>query len=253
MDPDTSTVNRDFLTVESPQSPWLAEEVISLFAGGAFTFAIFFAMAHLESVEPASPPAEMLDLREMSVPFDAPPPKPLEVAEPTEAVTLPLTGIEIGASESPVKIAVVSPDLASLFPEAQLAPPAMMRIGRLDTGLKPRMDVSTDIQHVYQTSEVDQIPTVLDREDPRVPPHIRNGAKLLRVTVIVLIDMNGAPKSVRLLKSSGNSGFDGIAIESIKQTWVFSPAMKNRKRVNCLIQQTVSVRWAGGSAFEVSP
>ena len=251
MHPEASAANRDALPVELPRTPWLAEEVVSLFAGIAFTFAIFFAMAHLESVESVSAPPELLDLREMSVPFEAPPPKPSEIAEATEAVTLPLTGIEIGASESPVKIAVVSPDLASLFPETQLAPPALMKIGRLDLTSKPRMDVSSDIQHVYQTSEVDQIPTVLDRSDPNVPAHIRKGATLLRVTLIVLIDMNGTPKSVRLLKSSGNSGFDGIVMESLKQTWVFSPAMKNRKRVNCLIQQVVAVRWSTGSAFEI--
>jgi len=241
----------DLVTLELTRRRWLAEESISLLAGAIITFGIFFALSHLDSVEPVSPPAELLELRTMAALFEPPPPKLVETPEPVDAVATPLTGIEIASSESAVKIAVVSPELASLFPEGPPALPAMTTIGKLDIVAKPRIEVDTNIQHVYQQNEVDQRPTVLDRTYPRVPEQVRKGAKVLRVTVIILVDKEGNPKNARLLKSSGNAAFDDIIMKSIMDTWIFTPAVKNGKRVNCLIQQTTAVTWSGNSDFEL--
>lgn len=228
----------------------LLEEAISLVAGAAFTLAIFLVIAHVQFVRSTVPPAEMMDLKLMSAPVETPPPRPLDPIEPPEMSPAPITGIEVSTSDSPIKITVVPPDLAALFPNTDVAPPAMIQSGKLYTELKPKISFEADPQHVYQQSEVDRPPTVLDRSNPRIPYTVRQGAAVLHVDLLVLVETTGQSKSARILTSSGNNAFDAIVAASVSETWTFSPAIKNGKKVKCLIQQRVTVRWTGGSAFE---
>ena len=107
------------------------------------------------------------------------------------------------------------------------------------------------ITQLFQQSEVDKIPTVLSRPNPIIPSWVRQGAESLRVVMLLLVDQNGAVKSVRVLESSGNPEFDAIITRDALEAWVFTPAIKKGKRVRCLVQQYTRVNWTGSrSPFE---
>jgi TonB family protein len=229
----------------------LANNAISVLMGAGFTFCLFMGIAHYENVAPAGPPPEIVDLRAVAIPLEPPPPPRDErtESEPSEVVTT-VTGFDLAPSDSPVKIAVSPPMFDALSPAAQLAPPAMIQVGQLYGDFRPKTDASFDSQHIFQQSEVDRIPTVLFRKDPVVPNNVRHDVVSLRVKLLLVIDANGLAGDIRILRTSGNPAFDAIIIENIKE-WGFSPAIKKGRKVKCLVEQAVTVRWAAGSPFEV--
>lgn len=227
----------------------LLEEALSLTVGAVFTLGLFLAIAHFEDTEPAAIPADIEDLRAMSVPLEAPPPRPVETMPATEAAA-PFAGLEIAASDSPVKIAVVPPDLRDLVPASTAAPAATIQPARLYTEFKPQTDISGDLQRIFQQHEVDKKPTVLSRPSPRIPSVVRGRAETLRVSLLVLVDAKGGVSNIRILQSSGNPQFDAIIISDVRHAWVFSPAVRKGRHVRCLVQQTVRVNWIADSPFE---
>ena len=150
-----------------------------------------------------------------------------------------------------MKIAVVPPDLDSLIPATQVAPAAAIEPLQAYADLKPSVDPSGIFERVYQQSEVDRIPTVLFRPDPSIPHSVQNGAQQLRVSVLFVVGTNGLATSVRVLKSSGSAEFDAIIAQSIRDDWSFTPAVKNKKKVRCMVQEAVTVKWSAGSPFSL--
>jgi hypothetical protein len=134
----------------------LADEALYLSLGAGLTFVLFMGIAHFEMVKPAEMPVEIEDLRAVAAVSEPPPPRPDDRSEPIDAV--PLTGIDIGASDSPVKLAVVPPDLSKLMPPADLPPRATIQFGQLMSDLRPKNGNAGEFQHIYQQSEVDQPP-----------------------------------------------------------------------------------------------
>lgn len=217
--------------------------------GLGFTFLLFFAIARFEDTSLVSRSAEIEDLRAMSIPLDAPPARPVE-HQPASAPPMPLSGIEIAAADSPVKITVMEPDLMALMPDVQIAPSATIQQEHLYSSLKPQIDSGLgDFDRVFQQHEVDEKPSVLARPNPRVPKFVRGKAKMLRISMLVVVDAKGGVDSVRVLDSSGNPEFDAILIKDVSELWVFKPASKKGRRVKCLLQQTVRVTWEAGSPF----
>jgi hypothetical protein len=162
----------------------------------------------------------------------------------------PFAGLEIGASDSPVRIAVVPPDLTQLLPVNTSAPAARIEPAQLYTEFKPRTEIGGDFSRIFQQHEVDQRPTVVSRPKPFIPPVVRGNADTLRISVLILIDTRGAVVSTRVLQGSGNEHFDKIILHDIRHAWIFSPAMKKGHKVRCLVQQNVRVVWEGGSPFD---
>jgi TonB family protein len=239
------------LAISAPRTlgAYLAEEAFCVLAGSALTFGLFFAIARFESVRPVAPPSDIEDLRIMSAITEPPPPKPEERPEQQESVT-PLTGIEIASSESPVKLAVVPPDLDKIIPSSELPPKATIQFSQLLTDLKPKAGISADFDHIYQQNEVDQVPTALVKTIARVTKRDRDEAEQLRTTLVLIIDTEGAVTSIRVLKGSGNAKFDKIVLECVRDEWEFSPAVRKGKKVRCMVQQLVWYKWTeGGSPF----
>jgi TonB family protein len=228
----------------------VADEALCLSLGAGFTFVLFLGIAHFEMGKAVTPPPEIEDLRAVSAVPEPPPPKVEEHTDPLD-VSMPLTGIEIGASDSPVKLAVVPPDLDKLVPPAELPPLATIQFGQLLTDLKPRAGISGDFQHIYQQSEVDQPPMALVKTIARVPNRVREDAQSLRVTLLLIIDNEGAVTSIRVLRPSGNARFDAIVVENVKDEWQFSPAVRKGKKVRCMVQQLVWYKWTEGSPFTI--
>jgi TonB family protein len=233
-----------------PRAGWF-EEAASLAAGLAFTSVLFFGMAHFERNGGAEPPADFAELHSVSVPLELPPPRIQEEPQPIAETALPFAGLEIGESESPVKIAVVPPDLEDLLPHSDVPPAAAIQVAQLVHEFKPKMDLEADFSRVFQATEVDQRPTVLARPNPFIPSNVRNKAKVLRVLLLITVETNGSVHSVRVLNPSGNPKFDAIIVESVQHDWAFTPAIKKGRKVRCLIQQSVAVTWrSDGTPFD---
>ena len=224
-------------------------ELLSLVLGAGFTLALFLSIAHFQATDAPEPEPDIADLRALSVPLEAPPPRPVETP-PVTGTASPFAGLEIGASDSPVRIAVVPPDLTQLLPVNASAPAAQIQPAQLYTEFKPRTELGGDFARIFQQHEVDQRPTVVSRPKPFIPPVVRGNAKTLRISVLILIDTRGAVASTRVLQGSGNPHFDKIILHDIRHAWIFSPAMKKGHKVRCLVQQNVRIVWEGGSPFD---
>jgi TonB family protein len=235
-----------------PRTPSVAggpgRGMLSLLLGAGFTFVIFLGMARFDRTEPAEPPADIMDLRAVSI--QEPPPPPRETPREAVPVETTLTGFDPAPSESPVQITITPPDLEALLPPPSLAPPAVIQTGRLYTDLRPKMELSTAADHIFQMAEVDQVPKVLNRVAPTIPSSVRKGAVTLRASLLFVVDASGEIRNVRLASSSGNPEFDAIILGNIKE-WTFSPAVRKGKKVRCLLQQAVIIQWSGGSRFEI--
>ncbi len=83
----------------------------------------------------------------------------------------------------------------------------------------------------------------------RVSSRVRDDAPQLRVTLLLIIDSEGAVTSARVLTPSGNAKFDQIVIECVRDEWVFTPAVRKGKKVRCMVQQLVWYQWTNGSPF----
>lgn len=222
--------------------------MIGLFLGVMFTFGLFLAIAHYERGGPAPPPPVLDDLHIATVMIEPP---PAMVQPETSVPDTTMIGFELAPEKSPVKIAVSPPDLSAILPEEMSkAPTANAQLGPLLTDFKPKMDLSYDAQHIYQKSEVDRVPEILSRPDPQISSRVRDNADTLRVTLVVVINADGEIGNIRLTKSSGKTEFDQLMMESLRD-WVFAPAMKNGKKVRCLIEQGITVQWSRGSVFRI--
>jgi hypothetical protein len=232
----------------SLRSRRLRQLSVSSLLGLGFTLVLFLSIAYFERIRPPAPAVEYDDLRAVSPPLEPPPPPrviPVETAAPIAA-----TGLEATPSDSPVKIAVTPPDLDALLPPPDAAPPAQIEVGKLYSEFKPRIDVSGGDLRIYQTNEVDQLPQVLYRVDPVIPASVRGGVSSFRVVLMVLIDGTGAITSVRVAAPSGNPEYDAIVAQNVRLGWTFSAAVRRGKKVKCLLEQKVIVRWKSPSPFE---
>ncbi len=211
--------------------------------------AIFLGIARMAHQHPDRAPADLSDLRAVALPLDPPPP-PDVVHEEDLPPTTNIANFEASLAESPVKITVVPPDLAAMMPPPQAAPPASIQVGQLYQEFRPKLAMMPVEKKIYQAVEVDELPKVLDRVLPQVSRRVRDDAESLHVTLIFVVDIDGTVRNVRLLKGSGNREFDDIMTQNIQQ-WTFSPAIRKGVRVRCLIQQSVTVVWQGGSPFQL--
>ena len=204
------------------------EELLGWIAGLGFTFFLFLGLAHIENVGPARPAPEITDLRAVSIPLEAPPPPPhaAEPVPPPENMPA-FAGIDVGASDSPVRIAVVPPDLEALFPSTREPPRALIQPGYRHSEFKPRLETQAEARRIYQVSEVDQPPEALVRVAPAVPQELFGAARMLRVMLLVVIDTDGSVVSVRLARSSGQPIFDDAAMETVRTAW---ESFRNKKR-----------------------
>ena len=220
--------------------------------GAGFTFLLFFTLARLGSDGPAKSTPVIEDLRLVSVPLEPPPPPPPPAdPTPTAAELPPLAGLESGATDSSLHVAVVPPDLATFAPAPPLPPRTLAPFMQFHPEFKPRADLAADGQHVYRESEVDQPPTAIVRVAPTVPGHLFGDARSLRVDLLLLIEPNGTVSSVRVARSSGKPEFDAIVAQTVKEDWEFTPAIRRGRQVRCLAQQPFRVSLGSGSPYEL--
>ena len=218
------------------------EEVVGLLIGTGFTLALFLSLAHFENFGTTKPATEIEEMRMVAMPLEPPPPPPPPKVAAADAV-LPFAGLELGASDSPVSVAVVPPDIESLIPSTTSPLAATLQ----STMLYPKVDIDVDSRHVYQESEVDQLPYALVRTAPNIPLSVSGRASTMRVELLLLINQIGKPENVRVLVSSGNPQFDAIVAKTVQNEWLFSPGIRHNKKVNVLGRQPVEMTFATGA------
>jgi TonB family protein len=226
----------------------LAEETACLVLGAGVTFALFFGVAHLEDVRTSVASAPIEDLHQASAIIDPPPPK-VEDRTAAPEMDIPLTGIDIGTSASPVKVSVVPPDLEKIMPSESLPPIATIQFGQVMTELKPKIKTGGELEHIYQQSEVDVAPKAMKKEIARIPDSVHHNIEQLRVTLVLVIDSEGAVTSIRVARPSGNARFDKIVTECVRDEWQFSPAIRKGKKVRCMVEQLVWYKWTEGISY----
>ncbi len=216
------------------------EEAVGMLFGGGFTLALFLGMAHFEKFGSTEPVSPIDEVRMVAMPLEMPPPPPKsEVPVEASDVVLPLSGLDLNASDSPVSISVVPPDLESLIPTTTSPPRARIAFGVLYADLKPKVNIDADLSHVFQTSEVDKKPYALVRVVPPTTFDVVGDASTLRVVLLVVINQNGKAESTRVMESSGNPQFDAIVASTVKDEWLFSPGIRHGKKVRVLTQQAL--------------
>lgn len=227
----------------------IADEATGVLLGAGFTFALIWGMAHIERGGHSDAGGEVQDLRAYALPFEPPPPLP-QVQAPTDApeLAVPLSGIELGAADSPVSIGVVPADLEFMLPAVSRAPKASVPFSLPHTDLKPRALADLAPGHIYQESEVDQKPRALVRAVPPLPGEVIGDASVLRVVLILLIDARGRVETVRVAESSGSARFDEIVAQTVKDEWLFSPAVRRGKKVRVMAEQGFRVSISGGGS-----
>lgn len=229
-----------------------AQTALGALFGVAFTFCLFFLLAHLERKSSEESAPSFVDLQTISLPPPPPPPSAARsdpMTEPQDVV--PLTGIEIESSAGGVKIAVAPPEVAFAMPPARPIPPAAISLGSLSTVVKPGSAPAFDEGHIFQQNEVDQVPVALTREAPNVPYAVYRGAPELSVLLLIVLEADGRASSVRIAKSSGNPAFDTIVAETVRTRWAFSAAVRKGKNVRCLLQQSFRIRFSARSPFQL--
>ncbi|HUJ44872.1 MAG TPA: TonB family protein [Opitutaceae bacterium] len=229
-----------------------AHEVLSVLMGAAFTFCLLWGVAHYARVTPSHPPPAFDDLRAVTLPIQPPPP-PRPVETETEPAIAAATVLDFapGPSDSPVKIALTLPSLESLLPANPLALPALLQVGQLYGEFKPRTDVAPDAQRIFQQSEVDSIPTALYRPPPPLSRRQFKDTDRFRLTLLFVVEPNGAITNVRVAKSSQNPEVDAIVAETVQKEWGFAPAIKRGKKVRCLLQQPFTIVLPSASQFHM--
>ena len=228
----------------------LADEALCVLLGAGFTLAAFLCMAHFERVTPAAPQEEIEDVRVVSAITEPPPPK-VDPHPDQASAMVPLTGLDIGPSDSPVKIAVIPPDMDKLVPPSDLPPRATIQFNQVFSDLQPKTGPFGDLQHVYQQSEVDQIPAATVKTIAHITRRTRDNADSLKVTLLLVIDTEGAITNIRVLKPSGNPDFDTIVLQCVRDEWIFSPAIRKGRKVRCMVQQLIWYKWTEGSKFTI--
>ncbi len=223
----------------------IGHTALSVIGGVGFTLILFLGITHFQNTTPAVAPLEFDDLRTVAIPLEPPPSRVVHPERAEPAITS-VTGFDAAPSDSPVKIAIVPPDLAALFPTTA-APAAVIPVGQLYSDFKPGVYLGGYGQHIFQVSEVDQVPRVLHTVMPAVSASmIVKGSA--HVSVIVVVDANGVVSRATLAQTCGNPVLDEIMLQNIKE-WTFSPAVKRGKPVKCLIQQGYRIQLPRASMF----
>jgi periplasmic protein TonB len=248
--PTVNAMNTAAPRLETVAAPAVtAERAIGLVLGIGFTFGLFWAMSH---VDHQGTETEQPQFEEIYMATLAPPPPPPTVNHESTAPPAPVfvmaPGFAAEATGSPVRIVARPPRLDSLVEETRVPPPAAVRVDGLLEAFKPRLDLGGEPSHIYQRDEVDQRPKVIKRVVPNVTRKLVEDLKRPRTRFLVVVNTDGTASNIRIIEASSSPELDERALEALRQ-WTFSPGIRKGRPVRTLIEQSIYVRWTGGSRF----
>jgi TonB family protein len=202
---------------------------------------ILFGLSQAQKTKVPPPPPPIEDLRAVVLSVPPPPPPRVEMLEPPPPMPVQL---ETAPSASAIKIALAPPSVPAARPLA-----------------KPNFDFSPDAfrpdgetrtwspDHVFQRSDVDQPPVAVFRKTPDIPFSLLRRIATPRVTLLFIVTTDGKAKDIRLVHSV-EPEFDARILDALRE-WRFRPAIRNGRKVNCMVHQGITVRTADPSPFSV--
>lgn len=215
--------------------------------GVAFTFTIAAALAAF-SHSPVETPDAVAEEEIRSVEVPEPPPPP-PASQPTSAGT-PLPPAPLVFDEAPTASTVrIAPTPIPIEPLVTEARPSFALTFDYSPGqFRPgAASWEPDVDHVFQRSEVDQQVAAIFRKVPSIPASLLREVKNPRVRVLLVVNTDGSAENVRLLKGT-HPEFDRLVIEALAQ-WRFRPAMRKGRKVRCLTEVPVYVKYPGSNPF----
>ncbi len=219
--------------------------------GGLVCAGLIFAVLSLSRTTGGDEPEPEIHVaRQAAFVVDVPPPP----SAPTPVTAVPFASpiqLEIAASTSPVHIRTLEiPLLATDAPPPVARPSVVARFDLAHAAVRPvQEDGELEKRRIFDRADVDQRPMVLQRVNPAINyVKVRNMATP-RVTMLLVVNIDGTVGDVRLVDSSQDREFDETIIAMIHE-WRFSPAVRKGRKVRCWVEQAVTVRVTSGSSFE---
>src|SRR5690606_9059704 len=207
--------------------------------GGVGISALIFLGLQLAQWTPdTEPPIEARELQAVALP--PPPPPPTIVAhEPPPPQLMEMSPVP---SSSPVRFALTIDPVE--IPRFQ----AKARIEFTRDAFKPQPRALEHVENrVYNVRDVDRLPVPVFRKAPRVPPAMLRAADSPMVRLTFVVATNGRVEDVRIVQAAtpeiGELVADAIA------EWQFEPAIKDGKKVRCVVLQPVRLHPPSGNPF----
>src|SRR5690606_26974645 len=145
-------------------------------------------------------------------------------------------------SSSPVRFAL------TITPVEAPRLKANARIEFTREAFKPQAQALGDVENrVYNVRDVDRLPVPVFRKAPRVPPAMLRAASspMVRLTFVVATD--GRVEDVRVVQAATPEM--GELVAAAIAEWQFEPALKDGKKVRCVVLQPVRLHPPSGNPF----
>lgn len=209
-------------------------------AGGGIGISalILFALQMAQWTPKAEPPIEARELQAIALP-PPPPPPPIAAHEPPPPQLMEMSPVP---SRSPVRFALTIDPIE--VPRMQ----AKARIEFRREAFKPQARALDQIENrVYNVRDVDRLPVPVFRKAPRVPPAMLRAASspMVRLTFVVATD--GRVEDVRVVQAATPEM--GELVAAAIAEWQFEPAIKDGKKVRCVVLQPVRLHPPSGNPF----
>lgn len=146
---------------------------------------------------------------------------------PLQAATRPKAKIPNSAAQQAEAVPVVAPVRAPVTP----APVAT--VSPVVAVAEPQRVPEPPSGRFFERSDVDEVPRIVTRVEPRLPSDLAARASNAIVIVRVLVSRIGHPFHVSVLRGSMLGRATDDAVVAAVAQWTFSPAKKRGEPVNC--------------------
>lgn len=210
---------------------WLSQ------AGGVVATVGIFALLAWSGVAPKEETVEFVhDIQRVAIAELPPPPPAEELPEQPEITVNPLLLFAEERTDSAVRLPSV-PIVPPFVPEAA----GRVQLDFALTAMKPSVSSSMGARHVFEHSEVDELPRPIVKKAPRVTEAAAKGLKTQGIRFLFVVTAEGTVEQVRVLSSTGDPAVDAICVEALS-VWKFTPAIRKGVKVRCWVEQGFKIR-----------
>ena len=211
---------------------------LSALGGIAISGLILFSLQLAQWTPTPQPAVEARELQAVVLP-PPPPPPTVEAREPPPPQMIDMTPVP---SASPVRFALTITPVEA--PRLQ----ARARIEFSRDAFKPQARSLAQVQNrVYNVRDVDRLPVPVFRKAPRVPPAMLRAAASPVVRVTFVVGTDGRVEDVRVVQAATPEM--GELVATAIAEWQFEPAIKDGKKVRCVVLQPVRLHPPSGTPF----
>lgn len=224
---------------ELPHPGWASRGFVAI-GGVAVSLLILLGLHLVQRAPVTTPPVETRELHAISLP-PPPPPPPMVASEPPPPQLMEMVPLP---TASPVRFALTINPVD--VPSIQAQP----RIEFARDAFKPTSRELGDVENrVYNVRDVDRLPIPVFRKQPRVPLGMLRSAKSPMVRLTFVVSTTGAVENVRVVQADPLEM--GELVAAAVREWQFEPAMKDGRKVRCVVIQPVRLHAPSGNPFGI--